>query len=138
MFISAQSARLIIPIIAGFFMQIDRQNSRGRFSAAGRLLPEEASELAVSALAAASAERVSTLILDLQSVTLTRGMSVTECHNAGERLARAGRGLEKVAFVTREDCVEPHAFIFTVARNRGLRVATFESEPEALQWLQAA
>lgn len=119
-------------------MDIDRDNSRGRFSAVGRLLPEEASELATSALAAASAERVSTLIVDMQAMTLTRGMSVTECHGVGERLARAGSGLQKVAFVTRDDCLEAHTFIFTVARNRGLRVATFENEPAALQWLQAA
>src|SRR5258708_27737713 len=119
-------------------MQIDRDNGGGRFSAVGRLLPEEASELATSALAAAGAERVSTLIVDLTAMTLTRGMSVTECHNIGERLARAGRGLQKVAFVTGGDCLEAHTFIFTVARNRGLQVATFGNEPEALRWLQAA
>jgi len=119
-------------------MQIDRPNRRGRFSAGGTLLPEEATELATSALSAAGAERLRTLLLDFQSMKLTRRMSLTECHHVGERLARAGAGLSRVAFVTREDCVEPHGFLFTVAVNRGLQTAAFRDEKSALEWLGEA
>jgi hypothetical protein len=118
-------------------MQIDLTNSRSRFVANGRLMPEEAAELAASALAAAVARRVSSLLLNLKDLSLTRCMSITECHEAGVLLARAGRGLCKVAFVARPDCMEPHQFVFTVARNRGLQVAAFASESSAVGWLAA-
>jgi hypothetical protein len=118
-------------------MQIDRDNSRGSFSAAGRLLPEEAVALATSALAEARAERVSTVMVNCRDLLLTRGMSVTECYHVGECLAQAGRGLKKVAILTQHECIEPHHFLFTVARNRGLQVATFLNESEALSWLAA-
>lgn len=116
-------------------MQIDREKSRGRLSAAGQLPPAEAVELARSALAEAQAERLDTLILDFKDMSLTRIMSTTECYGAGERLANAGKGLRKVAFLARPDCLEPHAFALTVAFNRGLSVAHFESEADALGWL---
>lgn len=77
-------------------------------------------------------------MLDFKQISLTRRMTVIECHHIGERLARAGQGLLKVAFVTCGDCVEPHAFVFTVAVNRGLRIAAFREQSEALSWLQAA
>jgi hypothetical protein len=135
LFICAQSARARITIIAAFYMQIDRENRHGRVSLNGRFEPEQALDLATAALAAAVDQKVGGLVLNLKDLFLTRIMSVLECYSIGEHLARAGRGLDKVAFVTSEECVEPHPFLFTVARNRGLRVATFLSESEALDWL---
>ena len=119
-------------------MQIDAKNRRGRFAANGRLLPEEAAEIASAALAAACAEELRTLVLNFSDLTLTRRLTVAECYRVGESLARAGAGLAKVAFVARAECIEPHAFLFTVAANRGLRTAAFRFESEALTWLQAA
>ncbi len=119
-------------------MKIDRQNRSGRFAANGRLLPEEAAELAAGALAAASAEELRSLILNFRDLSLTRRLGVAECYRIGESLARAGAGLAKVAFVLRPECIEPHAFVFTVAANRGLRTAAFGFESEAVAWVQAA
>ena len=119
-------------------MDIDKHSGRGRFNATGKLLPEEAVELATSALSAAGAEELKTLVIDFKQASLTRRMSVTECHHVGERLARAGRGLLKVAFITTDDCAQHHAFLFTVATNRGLRAATFREEGDALSWLGQA
>ena len=119
-------------------MDIDKHNRRGRFSASGTLLPEEAAELATSALSVAEAEALRTLIIDFKRTSLTRRMTVTECHNVGERLARAGRGLLRVAFLTSDECSRHHAFLFTVATNRGLRAATFGDETAALDWLAKA
>jgi hypothetical protein len=118
-------------------MNVDRENSRGRFSAAGRLLPEKAVKLATCALAEARVEHLRTLILNFRDLSLTRDMSVAECYNAGASLAQAGSGLQKVAFLTHQKCPEPHDFLFTVARNRGLQVAAFLDESEALGWLGA-
>jgi len=119
-------------------MDIDRPNRRGRFNASGTLLPEEATDLAAAALSAAGAEDLATLTVDFKRMALTRRMTVTECHHVGERLARAGRGLVKVAFITSDECNRHHAFLFTVAANRGLRVAAFVDEGEALRWLGPA
>jgi hypothetical protein len=119
-------------------MQIDKENRRGRFAANGRLLPEEAAELAAGALAAARAEELRSLIVNFKDLSLTRRLSVAECYRVGESLARAGAGLAKVAFVVRPECIESHAFVFTVATNRGLRTAAFRFESEALAWVQGA
>ncbi len=116
-------------------MQIDREKGRGRFSASGELQPDDAVELTTSALAAAGVERLRDLILDFTGLTLTRSLSVAECYSAGERLARVGRGLRRVAIVAPQHCAELHQFVLTVARNRGLHLASFPSESEALGWL---
>jgi hypothetical protein len=118
-------------------MQIEFADSLARFAANGRMLPEQAVELATTALSTAQSEQVSSLILDLKDVSLTRVLSITECHEVGERLARAGQALCKVAVVTKRECLELHQFLFTVARNRGLQVATFADESAAMGWLRA-
>ena len=118
-------------------MQIDRENKSGRFAAHGRLLPDEAIELASGALAAACAEGLKTVVLNFKDLSLTRRLSIAECHAVGARLARAGAGLARVALVARGECVEAHAFLLTVAQNRGLPAAAFHVESEALRWLQA-
>jgi len=120
-------------------MEIDRPNRRGRFSAGGTLPPEDAAQLAASALNAAGAEKLTTLILDFQKMTLTRSMTVTECHDVGKRLAQAGTGLRKVAVLAAtEACLQAHAFVFTVATNRGLRARAFSDATQAEGWLKAA
>jgi len=118
-------------------MQINRQDQSGRFSAMGELMPAEAGSLAASALAAAGAERLRTLIVDFGRMTMPRALTVTECYQLGERLAQAGAGLRKVAFLTPAHCIDRHAFVFTVAANRGLAAAAFTQESEALRWLAA-
>ena len=118
-------------------MQVDRRNSRGHFTIAGRLQPEDATSLAVSAITAAAAEKLRALILNLEGVTLARRMSITDCYRAGQRLAEAGASLTRLAFVLTRECVEEHDLVFTAASNRGLSTRAFLSEAEALGWLQA-
>jgi lipopolysaccharide biosynthesis protein len=118
-------------------MQTDFDKTVIRFAANGRMQPEDAIQIATTALTEAQAEQVSTLMLDLQEISLTRALSITECHEVGERLARAGQALCKVAVVARAACVEAHEFIFTVARNRGLQVVAFTDQSEAVGWLVA-
>ena len=118
-------------------MPIDFDKTVVRFAANGRMQPEDAVQIATTTLSEARAEQVSSLMLDLQDVSLTRALSITECHEVGERLARAGQALCKVAVVARAACVEAHEFIFTVARNRGLQVAAFTDQSEAVGWLVA-
>jgi len=119
-------------------MDIDREEGQARVSAAGRLAPAEAVGLAAVALSTAQAERLSTVLVDFRDVALVRALSTTECYWVGDDLARAGRGLGKVAVVASEDCIQTHRFVFTVARNRGLLIAPFADEGEALRWLRCA
>lgn len=116
-------------------MQIDKPNRRGRFVATGARPPEEAVELVASALDVARSQDLRTVLCDCKSMTLTRRMSVTECHHVGERLARAGMGLARLAFLVDEPCPDPHDFVLTVATNRGLAAESFEDERRALDWL---
>jgi hypothetical protein len=118
-------------------MQIDRDNRRGRFAVAGKLQPEDAASLAVSAITAAGAENLRTLLLNLEAVTLARRMSVTDCFLAGQRLAEAGAGLLKLAVVASRECIRDHELVFTAASNRGLATRAFASEQDALGWLAA-
>jgi hypothetical protein len=118
-------------------MHIDREKQSGRFTAAGELMPAEVGSLATSAVEVAGAERLRTLIVDFARTSMPRALTVTECYQLGERLAQAGAGLRKVAFLTPAHCIDLHAFIFTVAANRGLAAAAFTGEAEALRWLSA-
>ena len=124
--------------IAAFFMDIDRDQDRGHISAAGRLSAREAVALAASALTQAQAARLSTVLMNFTEVLLAKALSTTECYWVGEELARAGRGLGKVALVARRECLDAHQFAITVARNRGLLIASFVEIGEALRWLQCA
>jgi len=119
-------------------MDIDREQGRACVSAAGRVQAAEAVALAASALADAQAERLSTVLMDFRDLVLLRSLSTTECYWVGEELARAGRGLGKVALVARRECIEAHNFAITVARNRGLLMAPFVDQSEALRWLRCA
>lgn len=116
-------------------MKIDHEKRRGQFAIEGEFAPEEAIELAVSALNAALAERLKTLLVDVQRAKSTCRLSVTQSYDLGGRLAAAGRGLHRVAFLLREECMPLHAFLFTVAENRGLCAAAFVDEAQALGWL---
>lgn len=119
-------------------IQIDSKQLLGRFALKGKVPPEKATELAISALSTASAGSLEAVMMDLSEASLTRRMSVTECHHIGELLAGAGARLLKVAFVTSSECVQLYGFLFTVATNRGLRARTFEDRSAALRWLGAA
>lgn len=117
-------------------MDIDREQGHGRVSAAGPVRAAAAVALAASALAEAHAARLSTVLMDFRNLFLLRSLSTTECYLAGEELARAGRGLGRVALVARSECIEAHDFVITVARSRGLLMAPFVDQGEALHWLQ--
>ena len=117
-------------------MHVDRENGRAHFTVAGRLQPEDATTLAVSAIAAAGAEKLSALVLNFEGATLARRMTVTDCFRAGQRLAEAGANLTRLAFVLTRECAEEHELVFTAATNRGLSTRPFMSEAEALHWLR--
>src|SRR5262245_6082540 len=116
-------------------MDIDWNKQRGTCTATGSCSLEELADIAASALAAASTQKLATLLLDFSRVQLPRAATMAECYEFGLRLAKAGTGLRKVAFVTPPTCVGEQEFFFTVIANRGLQAAAFLRESEALGWL---
>ena len=61
------------------------------------------------------------------------GMS--EQYNLAERIASDAESLVKIAHVASPAWIRSGKFVLTVAKNRGLDVKNFRSEPEALKWL---
>ena len=116
-------------------MDIDWNSKSGTCTAAGSRSLEELADFAAQALASAGAQKLLTLLLDFSRVQLPRAATMSECYEFGQRLAKAGAGLQKVAFVTPPDCVGEEEFFFTVIANRGLRAAAFTRESAARDWL---
>lgn len=117
-------------------MRFESDGTFGRATAGGEVEPDAASDLATVALARASADRLSTLLVDFRQLRLTRPLSVAESYALGKHLARAGGGLSKVAFLVAPGRAEPNSFALAVAGNRGLPAAAFDDEERALQWLE--
>ena len=109
-------------------------NDPARLVLSGDYSPDGALQVVTAALSTASGE-ARTALVDGTRARLTRPLTVIDCHYAGGCIARAGAGLAKVAFVVPEPCLASLAFLFTVAMNRGLRVASFGDEAQALEWL---
>ena len=119
-------------------MQIDPQNERGSVSVLGRVTPESATDVMLAALTAARARQLRTILFAFQELVLTRELSILEAHAVAERLAHAGRGVSRAAFVIRDECRTVGGHIATTVANRGLEAAVFGSPAAALAWLDAA
>ena len=119
-------------------MQIDPTKERGSVSVFGRVSPESATDVMLAALTAARARRLRTVLFAFERLALSRELSILEAHAVAERLAHAGRGLLRAAFVIREECAAIGAHMATTAANRGLEAAVFRREADAVAWLDAA
>ncbi len=107
-------------------------------TAFGRVTPESAMDLTLVALTAARARRLRTLLFAFERLSLTRQLSILEAHSLAERMAHAGRGVVRTAFVIGEECTAVVRHLATTAANRGLEVAAFAAEADARAWLDGA
>ena len=119
-------------------VEIDANKARGCVSAFGRVTPESAMDLTLVALTAARARRLRTLLFEFDRLALTRELSILEAHALAERMAQAGRGVARTAFVISDHCTAVVRHLATAAANRGLEVAAFAALADALVWLDAA
>ena len=117
-------------------IQFDPAHDPARLVLSGEYSPDGALQVVTAALRAAARE-ARTVLVDGSRARLTRPVSAIDCHYAGGCIARAGTGLAKVAFILPGECLASLAFLFTVAVNRGLFVASFGDERQALEWLSA-
>ena len=118
-------------------VDIDVDKGRGYVTAFGRVTPESAIDLMLVALTAARARRLRTLLFAFDRLALTREISILEAHSLADRMARAGRGISRTAFVIRDECAAALRHLATAATNRGFEVAAFAAEIEAVTWLDA-
>lgn len=119
-------------------VQIDKDKERARVAQSGRMTPESATQVLIAALRTAREHKLRTVLLAFERLTLTRRLSVLEAHAIAEHMAEAGRGMRRVAFLLRDECSASIGHLSLAAGNRGLPVAAFAVEAEALAWLDAA
>jgi hypothetical protein len=75
------------------------------------------------------------LLLDARQVTGFQPPSVLERYNLASEMAHLATGYLKIALLVHKEMMDPRRPGVTVARNRGLNLEAFGSEPEALAWL---
>jgi hypothetical protein len=122
----------------GRTVEIDLEKERGNVTAFGRVTPESAIDVVLVALTAARSRRLRTMLFAFEALVLTRDLSILEAHTIAERMAHAGRGLSRAAFVIRDECTAIVAHMATTAANRGLDAAVFRAQADALAWLDGA
>lgn len=118
-------------------MSFQHTENRLQARASGALEPAAAARFALSAIAQAQNAPAKSALIDFTAATLTRPFLTVEAYETGVALANVGHGLRRVAFLMKRSCIELSRFAATVAANRGLRVAFFCEEAQALDWLQA-
>jgi hypothetical protein len=89
-----------------------------------------------SALAQAVQQGVRQVLVDVRELTGFARPSLPELSEMMRRLAETTQGRVKVAFVCRKEFLDEERFGVIVARGQGFDVDAFETEAEAVAWLQ--
>ena len=101
----------------------------------GRFSFEESVDLVCRAIALCREEKIGRVLVDATRMTGIPDLGPEDRFVLADQAARAAQAAVKVALVARETLLDPARFGMTVARNRGLFMSSFSSEPEALLWL---
>ena len=106
------------------------------FRPSGEVSLEQAVQLVTSAFVYARENQIKRLLVDATGLTGFDSPSLASRYFFVQEWARAAQGQVCVAFVTRPEMIDPQKFGIIVAENVGLRGNVFESEKEAVAWLQ--
>lgn len=109
-----------------------------RAAPTGSVSSQEAARVLVAVVAAAKAQAISRVLIDLRGLTVLSRTSVMQRYDLGHEIARTAGPLTRIAVVMSPDAVIEHEFTFVVASNRGPRIAGFTAQGEAQAWLLAA
>lgn len=109
-----------------------------RAAPTGSVSSDEAARQLVAAVAAANAQAISRVLIDLRGLVVISRTSVMQRYDLGHDIARTGGPLMRIAVIMSRDAVIEHEFTFVVASNRGPRIAGFATQGEAQAWLLAA
>jgi hypothetical protein len=121
-------------------MELETCQGYVRATLRGELSSLDAGQQVIAAVAAASEQRATRLLIDLRGLALTSLPSTIERYNLGSAIADASAGasvLHRLAFVMEPRPLTYHEFAFLVASNRGPRTAGFATETEGVAWLFA-
>ena len=80
-------------------------------------------------------QKIEKLLFDSTGLARFRPPGMSEQYNLAERIASDAKSLVKIAHVASQAWIRSGKFGVIVAKNRGLEVKNFRSEPEALKWL---
>jgi hypothetical protein len=103
----------------------------------GEVSLREAKQLVSQAIVCAREQRIPRLLVNTTQLTGFASLSITDRFYFTHEMASQAGGEVKVAGVTLPERIPSQKFGATVGFNIGFRIATFTSEPEALQWLLA-
>ena len=95
----------------------------------------EAVDAACKAVAFCREQGIKRLLIDATRMKGFCAPTTLQRYEMARRFVREARSALKVVFVAAPELIDPETFGATVARNRGLRVNVFSSEPEAAKWL---
>ncbi len=112
------------------------EDGLGCFRPTGPTTAEAFTVLLGEAMAECKAARLRGLLVNGMGLTHPT-MTTTDRYMIGTAVVANWDLSLKLAFVGREDQLDPQRFGALVARNRGFQVDTFQSEDEALLWLRA-
>lgn len=119
-------------------MELEQYQGYVRFALSGELSSPDAGRQIVAAVAAASEQRATRLLIDFRGLVLTSLPSTMERYTLGSAIASASAGpgiVHRLAFVMETRPLTHHEFTFLVASNRGPQTAGFDTEAEGLAWL---
>ena|SRR5437763_5926424 len=116
---------------AGF----ERINTRGFYRPLGSVLLGELADRITDAVRRARAEELSDLLINITAVTGFESPEPAYRRWVVRRWAAAAENRLRVAMVARAEHICPHRTGVVVAAEVGLQANIFETETEALQWL---
>jgi hypothetical protein len=109
--------------------------SRGFFRPSGSVSLAEVVNMVTVAIEFARAHGVRELIVNVCDLTGFESPSITQRYFFVEKWAIVAGASVRLAMVVRTEMINPQKFGVTVAVNRGLDANVFESEAEAVDWL---
>ena len=121
----------------GASSRFEATNGIGYYRLSGSHGLQQSIQAIVEAIVAARGQGLRALLVDLLEVRGFDPPSVTERHCMVRAWAEAAQGMLRVAIVVSPAFVDPDKFGVVAAANFGLVGNVFNSEAEALAWLEA-
>lgn len=115
--------------------RFERVHDHAVYRPTGCLSFEESADLLCRAIAYCREQGIARILVDATDITGIGDLGPEDRFVLADQAARAAQAAVKVALVAKEELLDPARFGMTVARNRGLFMGSFSSEPEALRWL---
>ena len=105
------------------------------FQPLGEMAVKELLLLVMAAFTFAHTQQINRLLVDTTELKGLSEPTVMEQYNLGVQLARATKGLLRLALLVKHELLDSMIFTTSLAVNRGLTCEVFTSQQAALEWL---